>query len=266
MVNDKEYDEIEAVVRVPKGERLADSRKTEGWSRGFTPKSSEKGPEHVEIRLKDGGALPSTREPEVIYVTEYVERPGSRELTPEQQATADFVRDVLNGLIEVATPYVAEWWDTRLRPAIVATLDDLVQRRRERRAVRKGPRATVVAITSTGEETVEEGSSSQQLAVAEGPAVTMTSEEFRHNFVLWLAREDAQRALWDAIVHADIQDANEATLEWKQRLRELSPEQRTQRVNEFLSANPSILADLGRHFLDSGPVDLGETVRRREEA
>jgi hypothetical protein len=50
---DEEYVEVDAVVRMPKGERLADSRTTEGWSRGFTPKSSDKGPEHVEIRLKD---------------------------------------------------------------------------------------------------------------------------------------------------------------------------------------------------------------------
>ena len=52
-MEDQEYDEVDAVVRIPKGERLADSRRTEGWSRGFTPKSTDKGPEHVEIRLKD---------------------------------------------------------------------------------------------------------------------------------------------------------------------------------------------------------------------
>jgi hypothetical protein len=76
-----EYDEVEAVVRIPKGERLADSKKSDGWSRVLTPKTSDKGPEHVEIRLKEESELD---EPEVVYVTEYVEdrqtqlTPGSR--------------------------------------------------------------------------------------------------------------------------------------------------------------------------------------------
>src|SRR4051812_40950315 len=55
VADDEDYIDRDAVVRMPKGERLADSKKTEGWSRGFTPNSPDKGPEHVEIRLKDVG-------------------------------------------------------------------------------------------------------------------------------------------------------------------------------------------------------------------
>src|SRR3954469_15424138 len=72
MADDEDYIERDAVVRVPKGERLADSRKTEGWSRGFTPKSPDKGPEHVEIRLKDEGEDDQSEpEPQVVYIDEY---------------------------------------------------------------------------------------------------------------------------------------------------------------------------------------------------
>jgi hypothetical protein len=87
VAEDEEYIEVDAVVRMPKGERLADSRKTDGWSRGFTPNSAAKGPEHVEIRLKDDGegaaseATPA--DPQVIYVHEYIEPP--RQKTREQE-------------------------------------------------------------------------------------------------------------------------------------------------------------------------------------
>ena len=74
MADDEEYDEVEAVVRIPQGRRLADSRKTEGWSRGFTPKSTDKGPNTSKSDSRTR-ATRSVHEAEVIYVTEYVEVP-----------------------------------------------------------------------------------------------------------------------------------------------------------------------------------------------
>ena len=91
MADDDDYVEVEAVVRIPRGERLADSRKTEGWSRGFTPKSSGKGPEHVEIRVKDKGAPQPVWEPQVIYVTEYTEAPQPPEPSIAERAAADIL-------------------------------------------------------------------------------------------------------------------------------------------------------------------------------
>lgn len=260
---DDEYDEYEAVVRIPKGERLADSRKTEGWSRGFTPKSSDKGPEHVEIRLKDEGEVSPAQEPDVIHVTEHAEPPRQRELTAGQQLVADFLKEVLDGVIEATKPYVLEWWDTRVVPAMVAKRDNFLQRRQARKAEEKALRSKATVTTSASEEAVEDEGPSQQVAVAEGTTITMTSEQFQQIFMTWLAREDAQQALWDAIVNAEIKDEDAATLEWRQRLQELTPEQRTERVMEILSTNPSILADLGRHLMTPGPLELGETIRRQ---
>ena len=34
---------------------------------------------------------------------------------------------------------------------------------------------------------------------------------------------------------------------------------------EILSANPSILEDLGRRLMNSGPLEVGETIGRRDE-
>jgi hypothetical protein len=48
-----------------------------------------------------------------------------------------------------------------------------------------------------------------------------------------------------------------------QGLSELWPEQRTERITTVLSANPSILDDLGRHLIGRGPAQLREPTGRR---
>jgi hypothetical protein len=105
VADDEDYIEVDAVVRMPKGERLADSRKTEGWSRGFTPKSTDKGPEHVEIRLTDEGeGDQSEPEPQVIYIHEYIEPHRPQEQTWLEEIAADVVNQVINVLVEAAKP------------------------------------------------------------------------------------------------------------------------------------------------------------------
>jgi hypothetical protein len=146
---DEEYDEVEAVVRIPKGERLADSRKTQGWSRGFTPKSTDKGPEHVEIRLKDEGDSQSVQEPAVIYVTEYVEAPRPPERSMTDQAVLDFLSRVTDELIEAAKPRVAHWLNTHVIPSMRAKRDDFLLKRRGRKA-KKVRRAKATTTTLIG--------------------------------------------------------------------------------------------------------------------
>ncbi|MEU6485984.1 hypothetical protein [Streptomyces sp. NPDC046887] len=205
MAEDQEYDEVPAVVRIPKGERLADSRKSEGWKCGFTPKTSDKGPEHVEIRLKAEKESGFTGKPEIVYVTEYVDdqRP---QLTPGQQAVVDIAVQVIDGLVEIA--------DVATAPS--------------------------------------------------DPKATVTSEQFQQMFMTWLAREDAQQALWSLIVDAEVEDGGAATLAWQQELKELSPEQRTERVMEFLVTNPLILEDFARQLMGCMAIGLGETTLRRD--
>lgn len=266
MAADEEYDEVEAVVRIPKGERLADSRKTEGWSRGFTPKSADKGPEHVEIRLKDEGGSQPVQEPEVIDVTEYAEAPRGPELSMAEQAVVAFLRSVIDELIEAAKPHVAHWWNTHIIPAMRAKRDGFLLKRQARKVKRVG-RAKATMTTFIAEPAAEDEASSQQVATPpHDPKITMTSEQFQQLFMTWLAREEAQQALWHAIANAHIKDGDGTALAWRQGLNELSPRQRTERVKEILSANPSILGDLSRHLMDcGGPLELGETISRRDK-
>lgn len=248
---DDEYDEVDAVVRIPKGERLADSRKTEGWSRGFTPKSSDKGPEHVEIRLKDAADADLDQEPEVIYVPEYVESP-QRELAPSQQAAADFLGRIAEDLYEALKPVVAHWFRTRVVPAVKAKRQELKQKRQDRKAEK--------ALRADASEPAEEHDATSQevAAVPSQPTITVTSGQFQDLFMTWLAREDAQQMLWQAIAKAQIEDGDAATLAWQQSLAELSPQERSERVGEILSSNPAILEGLGRLLTTSVPLEAAE--------
>lgn len=266
MADDEEYDEVDAVVRKPKGERLADSRKTEGWSRGFTPKSADKGPEHVEIRLKDERDSPAEQEPDVIYVTEYVEAARPRELSVAEQMALDFLSRAIDELFEAAKPAVAHWWDTRVIPAVRAKREHFFLERQARK-VETARRAKATTRTLIVDQVLEEASSPQQVATASNdPKITMTSEQFQQLLRTWLAREDAQQALWHAIANARIEDDDEAVLAWRDDLNELLPQQQTARVTEILSVNPTILENLGQHLMISAPLEPHRDERRRDES
>lgn len=255
---DEEYYEVDAVVRIPNGERLADSRKTEGWSRGFTPKSTDKGPGHVEIRLKDAAEAELDQEPAVVYVTEYVESPR-REVTPSEQARADFLNRVIEDLYEVLKPVVAHWFKTRVIPAVKAKREELRQKRQERKATRALP-------ANVSESAERDDATSQEVAtVPSQPTISVTSEQFQELFMTWLAREDAQQMLWQAIASAHIEDGDAATLAWQQSLAELSPQERSERVAEILSSNPAILQGLGRLLAASVPLEAAESAPQRAE-
>ncbi|MBF4768599.1 hypothetical protein ISU10_12585 [Nocardioides agariphilus] len=255
---DEDYCEVDAVVRIPKGERLANSRKTEGWSRGFTPKSTDKGPGHVEIRLKDAADAELDQEPEVVYVTEYVESPR-RELTPSEQARADFLNRVIEDLYEVLKPVVAHWFKTRVVPAVKAKREELRQKRQERKATKALP----ANASESGEQ--DDATSQEMATVPSQPTISVTSEQFQELFQTWLAREDAQQMLWQAIASAHIEDGDAATLAWQQSLAELSPQERSERVAEILSSNPAILQGLGRLLAASVPLEAAESAPQRAE-
>src|SRR4051794_22796877 len=99
---------------MPKGERLADSKKTGGWSRGFTPKSSDKGPEYVEIRLKDEDEeWQPEPEPQVVYI--YNDPlPPARVKTREQEEFEERLQAAVALAIiraaEWAAPRIKRWW------------------------------------------------------------------------------------------------------------------------------------------------------------
>lgn len=258
MADHDEYDEVDAVVRIPRGERLADSRKTQGWSRGFTPRSTNRGPEHVEIRLRSGADARVDQEPEVVYVTEYVDVPR-QEPTASQQAIADVLGRVMEELYDALRPVVAQWFRTRVVPAMKAKRDELIQKRQDRKA-------TQSSVADAAERAALNDATSQLESTASSePTITVTSEQFQDLFMTWLGREDAQLALWRAIANAQIEDGDAVALEWQRRLAELSPQERSERVAEMLANNPAILDGLARLLAGGAPIAVVESVHQRTE-
>jgi hypothetical protein len=253
VADDEDYTEVDAVVRMPKGGRLADSKKTEGWSRGFTPKSTDKGPEYVEIRLKgDGKDHQSEPEPHDLF---------SDARTRGQEITVAFVNRVIAGLVEAATPHVVHWRDTVLVPAMKAKCDDFVLKRQAQKA-KKVNRAKASTSTLVAEHVGGDEPPAQEVATAlHDRKITMTSEQYQQLVLALLAIHEFREELLQVLANAHVDDRDPAGLAQLQELRGLPPQKRTERVREILIGNPSILEDLGRHLMERRPVELGAPVR-----
>ncbi|WP_432457379.1 hypothetical protein [Cellulomonas iranensis] len=237
---DDDYDEVEAVVRIPKGGRLADSRKTEGWSRGFTAKSSDKGPEHVEIRLTEHESTSTSKpEPEVVYVYESAPR---REKTPEErQAELEVVLEFVLNVIKTAQwakPHLQRLMAERLSPSANSQLE-----RWRRRKFRRGTAAEPTAPTvMTGTEVLLGG---QPKAVGEtqrADRIRLTRDEARAHIVAMLTAEQfaekTRRLLANAVISDETQpETSGADLA-------LTAEQTAQMIEAALLVQPDRLDEI----------------------
>lgn len=266
VADDGDYIEVDAVVRMPKGERLADSKKTEGWSRGFTPKSTDKGPEHVEIRLKEDGADDQSEpEPHVVYIHEYIELQRPQEPTWVEELAAALLDRAINDLVEAAKPHVVHWRDTKVIPAVRAKCDDFEMKRKARKAKKVKREANTVTLVSEPVG-VDEAPAHDVATTLHDQKVSMTSEQYQQLVSALLATDDFRDKLIHALANAHVKDSDPAALAQLQKLRDLPPSQRFERIKEILAGNPTILEDFGRHLIGGGPAELGVLVRRSEQA
>jgi len=262
MADDEDYIEHDAVVRVPKGERLADSRKTEGWSRGFTPKSPDKGPEHVEIRLKDEVEDDQSEpEPQVVYIDEY--RPP--EPTWLEVLAAELLHQGIDILVEAARPHVVHWRDTKAIPAVKAKCDDFVLKLQARKAKRANGEANTVTLVPEPMR-VDEAPAQEVATTLDDQKITMTSEQYQQLVLALLATDEFRDKLSHVLASAHVEDSDPAALAQLQELSELPTQRRVERVKELLAGNPSILEELWRHLMEPGPAEVIEPVRRSEQA
>ena len=266
MADDEDYIEVDAVVRMPKGERLADSKKTEGWSRGFTPNSTDKGPEHVEIRLRDQGEDDQSEpEPQVVYIHEYIEPLRPQEPTWLEELAAELLHQVISELVEAAKPHVVHWRDTKVIPAVRAKCDDFVLKRQARRAKKANREANTVALVPEPMR-VEEAPAQEVATTLHDQEITMTSEQYQQLVLALLATDEVRDKLLHVLASAHVEDSDPAALTQLQELSELPTQRRAERVKEVLAGNPSILEDLWRHLMERRPIELREPVRRSEQA
>lgn len=238
---DDEYIEVPAVVRMPKGERLADSRKTQGWSRGFTPKSSEKGPEHVEIRLTDEREAPEAGpEPEVVYIHEYVE--------PQKTRDDEEAEEMLRLLVVLAVVRAAEWAEPHVRRLLTEHVVPFLVEKREHWRARMERRRRTKGSTSAVEpsEVRPPDGAGAALSVYE---VDMTSDEARRHLVELLIAEhfvnEKRRILANARIADDVpSDVSGA-------VQALTPKQAARTLESILASKPTLLDDI-RGLLAAG--------------
>lgn len=123
------YDEYDATVRVPKGEKLAQSRDTPGAHRGFTH-SGDWRMEHAEIFLKG----------------ESKRQPAPKSRTREQEEFDELLRAlVMHGLVkaaEAASRYIKRWWNGQT-PASIAGASQNTRPRTYGRSRQPRPRGAV---------------------------------------------------------------------------------------------------------------------------
>jgi hypothetical protein len=258
MAEDEDYIEVEAIIRMPRGERLADSKKTEGWSRGFTPKSTDKGPEHVEIRLKDEdeGSASDTgpAEPQFIFIDEDIEPP--REKTREQQELEELLGLlVVLGLVkaaEWAQPRLERFWNESVVPFFIAKRDHFNAKRdqrQERKAQRRaGKQPAEVPTTVTEATPVEE--TNRVSAALEAYEINMTSAEARQHFAEALVAQHFVNEKMRLLASARIKDSG-LPPELAKAVKALTPKQVENALDSLLASRPTLLDDLGT-FLEAG--------------
>lgn len=270
MAKEEEYVEVDAVIRMPKGERLADSKKTEGWSRGFTPKSTNKGPEHVEIRLKDqdqdegstSGRGPA--EPQYIFIDEG--REPQREKTREQQEFEEMVGLLLwLGLVKAAEwtqPRLQRMWNERVIPFFNAKLDQLSAKRdqlQERKAQRRADKQSATKAPTTVVQTVPAEKTNGVSDALRAYEANMTSAEARQHFAEALVAQHFAREKMRLLTNARIEDGG-VPPELVTAVRVLTPKQVETALDSILASKPTLLSDL-EQFLQmnrtEGQLQLG---------
>ncbi|WP_449373247.1 hypothetical protein [Arthrobacter psychrolactophilus] len=253
MTDEVDYDEVEAFVRIPKGGRLADSKKTEGLFRGFTPNSADKGMEHVEIRLKDKSDGNDSVEPEVVYFHDFGMRP--RQKTPEQEE----LEKLAGELIALGFVKAVEWAHPRLERLWADRVVPYLSRRKLRRQDRNAQRKVSRHVTAASSESVLRGTSSEgsnevtdALEVYEA---NMTSAEARRHFTEALIAQrfvdEKMRLLAEARIEDDAPPSELANA-----VKALTPKQVEIALISILRSNPAIMNDIGR-LIAAVPHDGG---------
>ena len=241
-MDDDDYVEVPAFVRMPKDAQLAGSRKTEGYFRGFTPKSSEKGPEHVEIRLTSQEDV-SSYEPDDTETVYAHEPPQRIEWTPEEiQAAAENIAWALAkvvGAVRWAQPRVQRLVDERMAPALRAQLEHLRGWKLKRDAA---DRPTASA-TAAGMEILPAEEASKAVSDKQGSErIRMSSDEARAHLVALLMAEELAERVRTLLASALISD--DVPPEITTAVRELTPEQMAKALGSALAAEPNLLHDL----------------------
>jgi hypothetical protein len=243
VTKDEDYIEVDAVIRMPRGERLADSKKTEGWSRGYTPKSTEKGPEHVEIRLKqedeEGASDPRPAEPRVSSSFE-----PPREKTHEQQLEELRALLVLLAVVktaEWAQPHLQRLWNEHVIPFFSGKRDQWQKRKTQRGA---GKQSTTQPPTTVTEVPPVEETNGVSDAL-ETYEANMTSAEAGQHFAEAIVAQHFANEKMRLLANSRLRDSD-VPRDLVNAIESLTPKQVETTLDSILTSKPTLVTDLGK--------------------
>ena len=257
-----EYDEYEAIVRVPKGADLSQSRKTAGAHRGLTrdPDTNKLG--HAEIFLKDENEADSLTEspPVFVNVNEYASDSRARERSELGELLGALILLGAIKAAEKAAPHLKIWWNDQALPFMRSTWNRLVPTRKA--DSQSAPTESTTLIGSAPTE-----ASQEVIAALEEYRVSMSSAKARERFVAALMARLFSEEQMRMLRNARIEDEN-GPLELSA-METLTPQQVGDSIKLMLETNPSLhdeatLAELGK-VLARSRADGGYVPLRNEK-
>lgn len=255
MSDSPEYEYHPATVRMPKGERLADSKETPGWSRGFTPKTSEKNPEYVEILLDDD-TNDSHHGFESSAQGNYTE-PGAAQ--DDEHADVE-LNDLLSLAVFVAivaaaqatAPYIKRWWISKALP-FVRSRWNAVKTWQNRRKTRTSDSPASTRTTVAPLEAEDNQAARNALAAYEAD---MTNEEARRHLAELLIAQHFVKQKELLLANARVSDAA-LPPEIEGILQQLMAEQVEKAFNTLLKS-PTFMEDLHKYLSARNNRELSE--------
>lgn len=232
MNNDDGYEEVWAKVRRPEGQRLADSHKTPGWQRGFTARTGENGPQHVEIKFENP--------PEDTYDQQYggfaPDAPSqpAREKTPEdreyEEAVQRLIALAIVCAIAVGKPLLLRILDEKVIPFYERRKAAWESRKSRRSKIQAQPMLALESAPSLGDAVAMQ-------------QVSMTSEEARRHFTEALIAQHFVNEKMRLLASARIEntDLSPRALE---DIRKLSQGEMEQSLMLLLHNDPNLLTNL----------------------
>lgn len=169
-MDSSEYDEYPGTIRVPKGARLAQSKKTTGAHRGLTRDPDTNELVHAEIFLKEE----DQPDPVVAYPPGWLDddRYESEAQARERQENAELLAEVLVQiglkLAEKAAPHIRRLWSEWALPTVKAKWSSAARGRRmtDRRAEATDSLQEVVSIPDDQRTTMSGAEAQKRFAAA----------------------------------------------------------------------------------------------------
>ena len=230
-------------------------------TRLFTPKSTDKGPEHVEIRLKTNGESAESdttpAEPQVIFIHEYIDPP------PQKTREQEELEEILGLLIMLGFVKATEWAQPRLlrlwNERVIPFFNDKRGQWQELKARRKAGKHVASDVPTAVAQAMPVDETNEVRDALDAYEANMTSAEARQHFAEALIAQHFANEKMRLLANARIEDGGLPS-ELASAVQALTPTQVANALDSLLTSKPTLLDDLGKFLQASrneGQLQLG---------